>query len=215
MKKIINIFFDLDGTLYSFDTEKFKDSSLKKDIHKNIYKLITKLKVNNPEILLQEMEKEYWEDFSIAFEKNFNITKDYFFSETWNNNPKNHIKITDNIKKIFKDLNSKWYCLYIVSDAPKIWIDKVIKFLWIKSYIKDIFSWEWDNRKSNWKLYEHIKKVIFWKNIMVGDQEFSDIIQAKKYDFIPIFISRTGKISKYAKFNIKSLEEIYKISEII
>lgn len=208
-----NILFDMDGTLYWFENWQYSWSKLENEVKSNVKKLLQDFEWENYLQKFNEIEDEYIEEFSIAFQELYNISKEDFFNKTWDVNPEWIINNNRNVKEVFNILKSLWYDIYIVSESPKIWIYRVITYLEINSIISWIYSWQWDERKYNWLLYEKIKSEIGEWLIMVWDQEKSDIIMANKNGIKSVFISDKWIESKYANYNITDLIEIVKIIE--
>ncbi len=207
-------FFDLDGTLYQFSNSErtFAGSLLESSIRKNIIKYMVEVfwfSITHASEKYIYCQEKYWEDFSIAFEREFNIDKQDFFEYIWDIDPKECIDLDYDICELFSIFSSQAE-IYIVSDAPKIWIHRVIEFLDIWKYIHTIYSWEWDYRKTNGKLYDKINDEVWWKKIMMWDQEESDIIYANKKWFITVYVNENWNKSKYADYNVKHIKDIWK-----
>lgn len=206
-----NILLDMDWTFYGFDNWKYEWSLLQKEVNKKVLELIKNREPwLNKEEIFRNITLRYWENFSIAFEELYKISKQDYFNFTWNIDPNWKIIVYENLIEIFKKIKTQEKKIFIVSDAPKIWINKIVQFFNVWDLLDWIYSGEWDLRKSNWKLYE---KVIWdWiepeKSIMVWDQEISDIINAKKLWFPTIYLNRNWKKSDYSDYNVDSLNKI-------
>lgn len=198
----------MDGTLYQFDSIIFYWSSLQRTIKSNIISLLENLWEKNSTQKYAQIEQDYGEDFSLAFEYIYGMPKEEYFSYVWDLEPKDHIHCIENIPSIFKSISDTWNKIYILSDAPTIWINRVILFLWVHSYITKVYSGEWSERKSNWALYQKIQTEIQGEKIMIGDQEQSDVLLAKENWFQTIYISYKWLKSKHAKRNISKLEQL-------
>lgn len=206
-----NILFDMDWTLYSFENWKYKWSKLEKEVQLNALNFLQILEWNNYLQKFEEIKQIYWENFSIAFEDIYKINKQDYFNKIWDINPEWLIKDDRKVKEIFNYLKLIWYNIYIVSESPIIWINKVLVFLKVNLLISWIYSWEWNERKSNWLLYKRIKNELWdWIN-MVWDQIDIDIIKAKENWFETIYISQEWQVSIQADYNIKKLTEIYNL----
>lgn len=207
MKKIL---FDMDWTLYSFENGQYTWSRLESEVQSNALKLLKILEWDQYLPKFEEIKLRYWEDFSLAFEDIYRIKKEDYFNKTWDIIPDWFILDNRNSLEVFNYLKSKWYDIFIISESPKIWINRVLTYLKVNDLLSWIYSWQWNERKSNWLLYERIKQDIWTWYFMVWDQIKSDIEMSKKSWYRPIFISQ-NQSSQEADYNIKSLTELYKI----
>jgi len=219
-KKVI--IFDLDGTLYSFKGSSIKESGLYKKILENTKKyIIKKLNKNEKEakILLKEILKEYGENISIALEERFGVNRYNYFNEVWDISAKDYIDVKNNLqlrKKLLEVQNN--FNLLLLSDAPKIWIEKVLKELKIDDIFKGkILSGESDTRKVFNNAFEKVIKNLRVKPencIVFGDQKETDIIPAKKLGMKTVFVNQY-KNCPLADYNIKNILELKKALENI
>lgn len=207
MKKIL---FDMDWTLYSFENGQYTWSRLESEVQSNALKLLKILEWDQYLLKFEEIKLMYWEDFSLAFEDIYRIKKEDYFTKTWDIIPDWFILDNRNSLEVFNYLKSKWYDIFIISESPKIWINRVLTYLKVNDLLSWIYSWQWNERKSNWLLYERIKQDIWTWYFMVWDQIKSDIEMSKKSWYRPILISQ-NQSSQEADYNIKSLTELYKI----
>lgn len=209
------IFFDMDGTLYSFKTGSFGKSPLKKKINENASLfLMSTLKVSNAESkkILKEIEKKYGENTSIGLEESYDIPRDIYFNTVWNIMAKDIIKYDKKIKNLIISLKKK-YNLLIVSDSPRVWLINALKEMNIYYELKNtLISGEGKYRKVFNNQFEYIIKTYKLKAdncISIGDQEKTDIIPAKGLGMKTILIGKNK--SKYANFTISNIKKITKI----
>lgn len=214
------IIFDLDGTLYKFKGGSFDKSPLKKIIKKNSRKFIAEqLQINDlkADSILKNIIKTYKEEISIGLEKKCGLNRFKYFNTVWNIPAENLVKYNSQTRSILNLLRKK-YVLILVSDAPQIWIQNVIKVLKIKNIFKNkIFSGESDTRKGLGNAFKYIIKKTGGtpKNyIVVGDQEKTDIQPAKKIGMTTIFINK-NKTSKIANYNISEFKKITAILPLL
>ncbi len=206
-----NILFDMDWTLYSFENWQYKWSKLEKEVQSNALKLLKILEWENHLKKFIEIKSKYWEEFSKAFEKIYKLKKNDYFNKVWDINPDWIINDNRNTLEVFNYFNNLNYNLYIVSESPLIWINRVLTYLKIETLITWIYSWQWDKRKSNWLLYEKIKADLWNNSYMIWDQINSDIVMAKNSWFNTIYISEKKEQSINADYNIIKLTDLYSI----
>ncbi len=213
------IIFDMDGTLYSFKEGSFNKSGLRKKILNNAKLYITKNLYKSKEeakVILEYIEKKYGEDISIALEKEFGIDKNNYFNIVWNIPAKGIVAKNSRLRKFLLGLKTKYSCA-IVSDAPIIWINNVLKELNIKDIFKDnIYSGEGKIRKKFGNSFQFVASELKFnpKNcIVVGDQEDTDVIQAKKNGMTAVLVSDKKRLTKadYIINNIFELKNILKL----
>lgn len=207
------IMFDMDGTLYNFKEGSFNKSELRKKILNNaklyIAKSLNKSKKEAKNIL-EYIEKKYGEDISIALEKEFGIDKNNYFNIVWNIPTKGIVAKNSRLRKFLLELKMKYRCA-IVSDAPIVWINNVLKELNIKDVFKNtVYPGEGKIRKKFGNSFQFVANELMFnpKNcIVVGDQENTDIVQAKKNGMTAILISDRKKPTK-ADYIINDIFEL-------
>jgi len=201
--------FDLDGTLYRFNSKGFLDSKFYSDIRKRAYKFLSeKLKVS------EECAKEtynciktkYNGEVSIGTEKEFGINRYDYFNFVWNLEPSDYITKNPSIREIFYNLEGK---IAILTGAPKVWAKKVLEYLEVYDIVANaLFTGEPDIRKPNPLSFQQVLdyfRILPEQAISIGDQESTDIIPAKKLGIKTILL---GSDTKSADFCINKLEDI-------
>lgn len=208
------LIFDMDGTLYKFKGGSFRNSNLKKRVLKNARLFISaKLNKNKAEAkqLLEQIQKDYGEDISIALEEKFDIDRRDYFSSVWNIPAKNYIKKGSATEKALLEDASKRFILVLLSDAPRIWVDNVLEEIGVKDIFDDnIFSGEGDERKGFKNAFDRVFKKFKTgpKNcIIFGDQENVDILPAVEIGMKTVFVNDKEK-SNRATYNVKSIAEL-------
>ena len=217
-KKII--IFDLDGTLYAFKGGSFSSSGLYDVIITNTISYISSRLGKNKleaQAILDSMLDKYGNSISIGLEKEFKIDHHEYFNFTWKIEPEKYAQFNPDLKEFFLSIKDDFE-LYLLSDAPMIWIDRVLDYLEIKNFFKDnIFSGEGDARKEFGNAFEKICKTMNVEArdcFVVGDQKETDIIPAKKIGIKTIFIGNNkSSSSDYTIDNILKLKNILKIYE--
>lgn len=212
MRKDKLIIFDLDGTLYQFRGGSFRGSGLQKKVLENALKYIqSKLQKTSPEAqkILREIQRKYGEDISIALEEKYNCSRKDYFDNVWDIDAGGIIKEAGPVQNIIESLNKK-YELLLVSDGAEVWIQNALKELGIKKFfLGKILSGDGEKRKSLFNRFDEISVLYNFSPgniIVVGDQEKTDIIPAKKCGLKTIFVNQQK--SKYANINIKTIRDV-------
>ncbi len=213
------IIFDMDGTLYNFKEGSFKKSKLRKKVLNNaklyIAKNLDKSK-KEAKSILEYIEKKYGEDISIALEKEFGIDKNNYFNIVWNIPAEGIVAKNLRLRKFLLELGVR-YSYAIVSDAPIVWINNVLKELKIKDIFKNnIYSGDGKIRKKFGNSFKFVANELKFNPencIVVGDQEDTDIIQAKKNGMTAVLIADRVKSTKadYIINNIFELKNFLKL----
>jgi HAD superfamily hydrolase (TIGR01549 family) len=207
------IIFDLDGTLYKLKGGSFANSKLYKKIQQNAVEYIQKnlniSKIKSKKIL-KRTRSEYGENISIALESIYNLNRYDYFKEVWKINPKKYIEKYADLEDVLIKL-SKEYKFMLMSDAPKVWIDNVLKELNIKDFFEDnVLSGEGEKRKVYGNRFNDILNnhdLNAEDVLVVGDQEETDIIPAHKLGFKTIYINKKNS-SQYADINLKNIDNL-------
>lgn len=211
------LIFDMDGTLYNFKQGSFGKSDLKRKVIARAKTFVkNKLNITDSEAnkILQKILLEFGEHISVGLEKKYGINRTEYFNNVWNINPKDLVKPTPGIRSFLSRLINKGYSIVIVSDAPRVWITNVLRYLKITDlFAGKIFSGESDNRKAFVNIFNNLMKRLNYQPkdcIVVGDQEQTDIIPAKEAGATAIFVNNQ-KESKLADYSIKSILDLKKI----
>ena len=213
MKYKTLIIFDLDGTLYRLRGGSYLKSPLRRAILRQAEAFIVrrlKLSPAAAKKVLNAIQKEYGEDISIALEKKYGIDRFDYFETVWNLSAQGLVQKSPLIRPLLLQLRKK-YRLALVSEAPRVWIKRVLKELEILDIFQNnIFSGEGSNRKGFGNAFSKIAKIFKVKPtdcITVGDQEKTDIIPAQKIGMKAIYIS-SNKIFSVADASIRSISDL-------
>jgi len=207
------IVFDLDGTLYKLRGGSYNKSPLKKKVLVNAQNFVAlKLSKNKTEAknIINLIQKKYGEQISIGLEKEFGINRYDYFNTVWDIPAKGIVRRTKNLRGLLLSLKKECR-LVIVSDAPLVWIKNVLKELGIEDIFQGmVFSGEGDRRKEFDNIFYYISKTLKISPldcIVIGDQEDTDVIPAKKLCMKTVFIHSKLQ-SREADLSIKSIQSL-------
>ena len=129
-----------------------------------------------------------------------------YLNFAWNMDPAQHIEKDVRLTFMLEEL-SRTHDLFILSDAPSIWINKLLEFFEVGDYFKGIFSGGDNDVRKKSGLYPHALKTLNAdpKNvIMVGDEYLVDVVIPKKLGIATCLVG-----------DAKSGESDYKIRDIL
>lgn len=213
------IIFDMDGTLYDFKEGSFSQSGLRKKVLENaklyIAESLNKSKLE-AEKILEYIGAKYGEDISVALEKEFGIDRGAYFNVVWNIPARGIVKKNPRLREFLLELGVK-YDYALVSDAPLIWVNNVLEELDIKDIFENkIYSGEGNIRKGFGNSFQFVASqlMVELKNcIVIGDQEDTDIVQAKKNGMTAVLITNQKKPTEadYVIKDVFELRDIFKL----
>lgn len=199
MKKIKALILDIDGTLYPLDDRdqsEYSSSKLGGQIHANCERFFqeklgfdTKLAKEK----YQELRERYNNEVSLAVEKEFGVNRSEYFKFTWDLKVDDIVQENEALTSLLAKLKIK---TGILTSAPKIWAQKVLKHLGVfELFDGAIFTGEPDIRKPNPLAFKQLADL--WSldpvNILaVGDQEHTDILPAKSLGMMTARIARNA-----------------------
>lgn len=206
--------FDLDGTLYNFDDllgKKFYQSRFYDKIKENIYSFLGQrlnYTAEQTKKTLEFADKSFNSEYSLYFEKKFNIPRYDYFEYCFNLDPNEFIKKNPELPKLFEQIQGD---ALILTAAPKAWASKALDFLELTPYVGNLLiTGEPDIRKPNPDAFKNALTMLNAKpneTLSIGDQEHSDIIPAKQLGIKTAIIGQ----SKFADYELKNTDEMIKL----
>lgn len=190
--------FDMDGTLYGFNP------GLLEEVYRNsISFLKEKLGVSEQEAeqTRAKIDKKYSGEISIGVEKEFGISREEYFNKVWDIQPEQYVKYDENLKNFLKRIAGR---RVVLTSAPKIWTERVLKLLGLEDTFEDVFTGEPDDRKPNLSAFKGVLAKFNCESnqaTVIGDSYREDIEPAQKLGI------RTIQIGKDVK-NIYGIEKI-------
>lgn len=182
-KKRKVVVFDMDGTLYTFkNNDGFSGSLLNAKVKENALKFIAEKEMCSPKEALKIREKglSHRIGLSVYLAERYGTSREDYFDTVWNIDPDGMIEtsgVSKNLKAIKKETGSRFVLL---SAAPSIWVEKVLKYLGVFEHFDDIYSAEDFGHKE--EVFRMLSKRYNSKNCLsVGDQLKTDIEPARSF----------------------------------
>ncbi|HTH72119.1 MAG TPA: HAD family hydrolase [Candidatus Pristimantibacillus sp.] len=185
--KAKGIIFDVDGSLYKFDrgaVQTFEQSALSRTIRENVIAFFqSRFGLSRKQAItrFEELNFQSNGELSVWLEKMHGIPRVEYFAETWDMDPR---LFMDRDDELVASLGSVAARRAVLSNAPRVWIDRVLGFLEVSHIFEPpaIFSGEPDIRKPHPSAFMQVAE--FWNLapeaiVAIGDQEESDILPAK------------------------------------
>lgn len=211
-KKIL--FLDMDGTLYPIEKTSFLESEIHNQIRERTIEYICKkLKfgLKKAEEIFEMLMEKYPKYYSVGLKKLYGLERREYLDYVWNMDASKLIKPQINLRKLLEELSLR-YEIYLVSDAPKVWIESVSNFLNIDELLKGKYSGTDLNKKKKEGLFKELINQFNCspENVfMVGDEEDVDIIPANNEGINTIYLGKNNESS--AKQKIRNIAELKKI----
>ena len=192
------IIFDMDGTLYSYDTPTFvyPGSTMQKLINSNKIKILEQYGVKNIPKILELMGNSPL-DTSEFISQYLGVNLENIINQKMDFEG-NFISMDEELIEFLKKIKSKNIKMFVVTGSPTIWSDKCLKILGVENYFEKIYNnGYYPNIKK--KYYEEILlENTFSPNqiLVVGDSVKNDIDPAKTLGISTIFCTRNNIIEK-------------------
>jgi len=229
MKEVKNleaIIFDVDGVLYSLpqsgkNNSIFSTSFYREVKERGIAFISQKLRVeiNKGKEIWERIFEKYGGNISIGLEKEFGIDRYEYFNNVWNINPSIYIpyESVEEVRRYIKRIRVR---KGILSNAPRVWVENVLRYFSILEDFEWIYTGESDIRKPDKRIYLYILDYFRAKpeEIVIIDDEPQYLLTPKELGFLTGLVCTENyeeiKFDFYGRNLIEILEklnEIYKI----
>lgn len=208
--------FDLDGTLYVFDSVNFTSSGFYATIKKNAYEFLQKrleIDLERAKRVYETIKQDFNGEVSLGLEARYGIDRYEWFGYTWNLNPRDFLK-QENKKPLFDSLDAK---IAILTAAPRVWASRVLDYLGLAEYQGVLFTGEPDLRKPNPEAFKQVCDSVGIppeKSISIGDQVASDILPAKALGMKTILVRSYSDDADYCIDFLEELPELLRRAKI-
>ena len=191
------IVFGMDGTLYSLDGKagSFSGSSLEKAVLQNAIKFVVeKDNCSNGQaqgLIDQALEGRI--GLSNFFSQRYKISRSEYFNEVWDINPQNIVSNSELSVEVVKELANNNKKLILLTSSPKIWQQRVLKFLGIDHFFQEVYTAE--DFRSKEDIFGRLAQVYGPENILsIGDQLRTDIEPAQKLGMQTFLITSPAEL---------------------
>jgi len=215
LRNFSTLIFDLDGTLIKFPEGNFKESKFFERILNNAETFLSSelnFSKDKSKYEIKKLKEKYGEELSVGVEEIFGIKREIFLNQVWDIKDESFVKANRGLRDVLLDLNSR-YSLFIISDAPKVWINFVLNKISIQDIFQNkIFSGESNYRKSiknAFSFFINKNKIEPKECISIGDQEDTDIIPANKLGMGTVLVNRK-KVKSRADLIVNEIEDLIK-----
>lgn len=211
------IIFDMDGVLYNFKDSSNANKSIfctpfyQEVQERGIRFIVKKLSISIEEAnrIRSSLFMKYNSNISIALENEYGISKREYFETVWNIDVSKYVNKDPYLKGFLSNIKSK---KALLTSAPKIWADKVLKQLGIYKSFDALWFGDDEIKKPNKIAYLQVINSfnVKPKNVLVIDDEIKCLEQAKN---LGINIMLKGSADEnYVDFKISN---IYDLSSLI
>ena len=139
--------FDMDGTLYGFgDANGFSNSLLGLSLEDKVLNLIQECEVGSisreqAANIRMVANTENSDEESVYLARRYGMTRDEFFERTWGCiSPEEVLCDYQFSYEYVRSLYEKGVRLYLLTAAPRVWADKVLKFLGVYEFFDTIYT---------------------------------------------------------------------------
>lgn len=197
-KELVLFVFDMDGTLYKFDSENggYAGSSLESIVLENATSYIRRVEGCSIEkaMTIRELGIKDPIGLSAFLADRYDTTRKAYFDVVWNIDPSLVIKQFEIPLMAIKHLSSIGKTLYLVTSAPVTWQRNVFSFLDISRYFKEIYTAE-DFSSNKGAVFGHILKSFDpAKTISIGDQQSTDLLPAAALGMQTFLVKNPGDL---------------------
>lgn len=189
----------MDGTLYRHDGEAgtFKNSSLHKKVVLNSLQFVLQREGGSLQVAQEIIDQGLKDSIGISnvLSKRYGINRSDYFDIAWNINPREIIKEFDIQKDTVVRLNKAGKRLFLLTGAPRIWMENVITDLGLSEVFERKFNGEMFGKKD--EIFDSLAKEFDPKTVLsVGDQFESDLAPAQKLGMNIFQVKEPGDLLK-------------------
>lgn len=194
------LIFDMDGTLYQHDGDNgtFKNSSLNKVVIANSEQFVIDREgcdITTAKALVSEALVTDTIGISNFMAKRYGITRGEFFDIVWNIEPSSVIKNFTTQTRVIKKLSKTNKKLFLLTGAPRVWMENTLKFLELSDLFERKFNGEMFGTKS--EIFQKLANEFDPSSLLsIGDQLESDILPAQKFGLKTFLVKNSEDLLK-------------------
>ena len=183
MQQVNVVIFDMDGTLYQLDGEEegMFGSSLERGVLANSRQFILEREgcsASKAEAIV-EMGLQDSIGLSNFLVGRYGITRENYFNVVWNIDPEGIVRDFEEATEVVKELAGSGKKLILLTSAPKVWQEQVIKFLGLEKCFTEIYTGEDYGQKR--EMFVKLSQRYDSDGILsIGDQLVTDIQPAQE-----------------------------------
>lgn len=191
--------FDMDGTLYELngDEGSFIGSTLMSQVIGNSINFVAKNE-NCGKYKAKKIIEEAIKDktgISRVLAERYNLTRSDIFENTWNVDPKNIIQESSDALNAILLLKQSGKRLFLLTSAPKIWMDNVLSELNLNNVFERKISGE--NFKTKEEVFRSLSEEFNPSSLIsIGDQLATDILPANKFGINTFLVKKPSDLLK-------------------
>lgn len=196
------VIFDMDGTLYELDGQNngYSGSSLETIVLNNCLLLIVKQEECSREQAEAIMDQGLKDPVGLSnfLSKRYGITRKNYFDIVWDINPQGLVFNFQTAVQTVKQIPEDGKKPILLTSAPKVWQEKVIKFLGLDNCFEAIYTGEDFDQKT--EIFSVLAQRYQPSNILsVGDQETTDISPAAALGLSTLLIRNPNDLERLLK----------------
>lgn len=196
------VIFDMDGVLYQLDGNNngYSGSTLEKAVLINAKNFIKRREgcINDQANIVLTNGLKDTVGLSAYLSRRYGISRLEYFNSVWNINPSRVINDSIDITIIISALKQNSQLkLILLTSAPQIWTQRVLKYLKLSNFFESIYTGEQFDQKK--RIFKMLVKRYKPKNIIsVGNQFDSDIKPAQKLGMDALFIKTPSDLRRFS-----------------
>lgn len=191
--------FDMDGTLYGLDGDNgsFSGSSLMLQVINNFVNFVAQKEncgIYKARKIIEKATKDRTGISRVLAEK-YNLTRNDIFEKTWNIDPKNIIRESEDAINAITLLKQSGKRLFLLTSAPRIWMNNVLNELNLNGVFERKISGE--DFQTKGEIFESLVNEFNPNSIIsIGDQISTDILPARKFGINTFFVTKPSDLLK-------------------
>ncbi len=210
------IIFDMDGTLYTFDSSGKDDAIFNTGFYREIEQrgiefIMRRLSIPTEKAreIRETIFRDYNGDMSIGLETEYGIGRSDYFGFVWNVDPSRYITVDEELRELMRSIQCK---KALLTTAPQVWANKVLQRLSIDDQFDGLWFGDGDIRKPDRRAYSQVTDSLNVKpeRTLIVEDEPKYLKPAKELGMTTLLIG-----SETAPWINCYIPDIYEIQKII